>query len=98
VARERKAKLKAWLVRHGYFNVNVERQRFGRISYPLHTAVRNNDPEMVRLLLRAGANPFNTTTGGRTAEALARRRNWLGARRKVLEVFAQFAAGELEME
>jgi hypothetical protein len=51
------ALVKAWLKQKGYKDINVPKvMRRRRAKYPLHSAVKDNDAEMVWLLLKCGAN------------------------------------------
>jgi hypothetical protein len=66
-------KLKEWLQKHGYTDVNCRRKRLLKYKYPLHTAVKNNDVEMVQLLLQSGSCHSNTNSSGLTPKQLAAR-------------------------
>mmetsp|Transcript_46802 Transcript_46802/g.100051 ORF Transcript_46802/g.100051 Transcript_46802/m.100051 type:complete len:294 (+) Transcript_46802:92-973(+) len=67
-----RAMVQPFLAEHGFSGVNVARRRLLlRKSYPLHVAVRRNDPATVQLLLMAGAKPQLADSSGRTPLALA---------------------------
>jgi len=61
---------------NGYDHVNCKRTRGSMYKFPLHTAVIQHKVEMVRRLLRCGANPALTNSAGKTprqvAEAITR--------------------------
>jgi len=78
--------LTQWLRSHGVFNVNSEKKGMLRTSYPLHVAVEENDPNMIRLLIIAGAHTKRTDSSGRTALQLAERRNKKGSHDQVIEI------------
>lgn len=91
-AREdaRRRDLKHFLETNGFFHVNVEKRSFGRITYPLHEATRQNTAEIVQLLLEAGPDPQQTTTTGKTAQQIAESSNKEGSHDVVLAVIAEF--------
>jgi len=72
-AAEKKQKVDEFLASHGYSDVNAKRKsKFGRYKYPLHTAVKRN-PEIVPILIDAGANPANKNSAGLTAYEYAKK-------------------------
>eukprot|EP00439_Symbiodinium_sp_Y106_P069818 s1681_g12.t1 len=79
----------AFLEQNGYLHVNGAKWSWGRKRYPLHTAVRQNQPATVRALLQLGASR-TAVSGGLTAEEAARRyeRRW-GGYAEVLSVFQE---------
>merc|ERR1712032_444187 len=71
-AAEKAKKIKDFLAHHGYASVNTKRKtKFGRCKFPLHTAVKH-DPEIVPLLLEAGADPSNVNSAGKTPHEYAK--------------------------
>lgn len=72
-------KLTRWLKRNGYTDVNCKRKRLLKYKYPLHTAVKNNDVEMVQILLQFGSYPAHTNSSGLTPKELAMRSDKDGA-------------------
>mmetsp|Transcript_53897 Transcript_53897/g.126394 ORF Transcript_53897/g.126394 Transcript_53897/m.126394 type:complete len:553 (+) Transcript_53897:47-1705(+) len=59
-------KVFAWLNQNRFSNVNHERWFLGRGYYPLHAAVRENNVEMIKLLLSLKADPARKNSGGQT--------------------------------
>ncbi|CAE7535913.1 Ctdspl2 [Symbiodinium natans] len=59
-------KVFAWLQQNRFSNVNHERWFLGRGFYPLHAAIRENNVEMVKLLLDLKADPAKKNSGGQT--------------------------------
>lgn len=55
-----------------------------KTTYPLHIAVREQDAEVVRMLLCIGADPLKADSAGLTAEQLARKLNKVGSHDGVL--------------
>jgi len=87
---ERKAAKEAvqpFLTKHGFQGVKAKRQRFWRASYPLHVAVREKEPETIKLLLKAQANPEQVDSSGKTPLLLAERLNRAGSYALVMDAF-----------
>jgi hypothetical protein len=94
--KQRKAAKKAakeaiqpFLLKHGFTGVKAKRQRLWRWSYPLHVAVKEKDAEAVKLLLKAGADPDQVDSFGRTPIILAGRLDSAGSHTEVLQAFGQ---------
>jgi len=68
--------VKEFLRDNGYDHVNFKRTKGFMYKFPLHTAVKQRKAEMVRRLLRCGADPALTNSAGKTprhvAEAMTR--------------------------
>mmetsp|Transcript_8921 Transcript_8921/g.21164 ORF Transcript_8921/g.21164 Transcript_8921/m.21164 type:complete len:239 (+) Transcript_8921:72-788(+) len=76
-----------FLRQHGFLGVNSpKRSLLGRQSYPLHKAAELGNARLVRMLLREGAIPKLLDSSGRTAVAVAQRRDRNGSHAKVLAV------------
>ncbi|CAE7537924.1 ndor1, partial [Symbiodinium necroappetens] len=58
----------------------------GETLYPIHVAAREGDPEILRLLLQARADPEQKTSCGRTAEAVARDADVFGSHKEVVDM------------
>jgi hypothetical protein len=70
VAAEKR--VKEFLREHGFKGTAANsRRRYGIKKYPLHTAVKLNDTQMVSLLLHFGADPRRRNTWGKTPYELA---------------------------
>lgn len=61
-----------FLAQRGFEGPCAPRRRRLKTRYPLHAAVEERDPNMVRLLLGARADPAQRNSSGFTAEDLAR--------------------------
>jgi len=68
--RERKAaeerKVSEYLAAHGFKDVNTKKSSMFRSRYPLHVAVKEQDVEMVKLLLSVGADRTLKNSSGKT--------------------------------
>lgn len=85
---EDQKKLSAWLRENNFKTVNdLVSKRFAKVM-PLHAAVRQNDPEMVELLLAAGADPTKFNGKNETAMELAQKLDSKGSHAAVLQTFA----------
>merc|ERR1712003_100505 len=72
-AADKKQKVDDFLKDHGYTGINDKRKsKFGRYKFALHTAVKHN-PEIVPVLLEAGADPTNKNSKGQTAHEYAKK-------------------------
>jgi len=65
------AKLITFLQSSGFDDLHSSRTRRGQSYYPLHSAVSDNNVEIVRLLLKAKALPTATNSAGQTPYQLA---------------------------
>jgi len=83
-----KERLRAFLKTHGFRAVSSRRLMAPRASCPLHAAVIQGDAEMVRLLLKSGANAAQRNAFGQTPERLARHRRRHDLQDGVLAAFA----------
>mmetsp|Transcript_31510 Transcript_31510/g.57917 ORF Transcript_31510/g.57917 Transcript_31510/m.57917 type:complete len:234 (-) Transcript_31510:259-960(-) len=69
-------KLNAFLASKGYReDVNSKRKTFRKYYYPLHDAVTAQDSDLVRILLKAGADPALRSSSGKTALERAQKCN-----------------------
>jgi len=87
-SRQREAdeqkQLQAFLKEHGFTAVNGKRTRMMKSKYPLHSAAKHKDADMVRVLLNSGANPALKSSAGLTAQQLALKINKAGSHDHVL--------------
>merc|ERR1712232_15690 len=74
-----KTKLDTFLKQHGYSGANAKRTKMFKTKYPLHTAVKINDPDLVRILLAAGADGGAKNSAGLTPAQLAKKSDKQGS-------------------
>lgn len=86
---DEQCKLRGFLDCNGFKSVNSRRWRYLKSSYPLHVAVEQNNEDIVRILLRSGANPEQSNSSGLTPRQMAERRNRHDSHAKVLAEFSQ---------
>jgi len=66
------ALVKPWLTRHGYRDANEPKQTFARhTKFPLHTAVKYKEVEIIKLLLLCGADKHAKDSKGRCPRDVA---------------------------
>eukprot|EP00427_Karlodinium_veneficum_P007045 CAMPEP_0169087334 /NCGR_PEP_ID=MMETSP1015-20121227/14175_1 /TAXON_ID=342587 /ORGANISM="Karlodinium micrum, Strain CCMP2283" /LENGTH=617 /DNA_ID=CAMNT_0009147555 /DNA_START=99 /DNA_END=1952 /DNA_ORIENTATION=- len=81
--------VKAWLKKKGFKDVNTPKiMRKGRKKFPLHSAVKDNDAEMVWLLLKLGANVDAQNSENQTAAEVAEQLQVNGSHQQLLELLA----------
>jgi len=88
--------IKEFLTCHGYSGVNAKRTRLLRSKYALHTAVKHNSADAVRLLLWAGADQALKSSAGLTPRQLAEKMNYRASHEEVLAAFSAQDAAALE--
>lgn len=91
--QEDQGKVDAFLKRNKFSDVHNPKSSFFKASYPLHCAVSKNDPDMVQLLLAAGASPFDKNSAGLTPLALAQKLDRKGSHAQILKLL-RFGAEE----
>jgi len=85
-----RTKLDAFLKAHGYTGVNVKRtSMWFKSKCPLHSAVKANDAEIVRLLLNFGAVFSVKNSAGQTPMQLAQKLNRKGSHAAVIAVLSE---------
>eukprot|EP00747_Dinoflagellata_sp_TGD_P215604 gnl/TRDRNA2_/TRDRNA2_88283_c0_seq1.p1 gnl/TRDRNA2_/TRDRNA2_88283_c0~~gnl/TRDRNA2_/TRDRNA2_88283_c0_seq1.p1 ORF type:complete len:256 (+),score=76.84 gnl/TRDRNA2_/TRDRNA2_88283_c0_seq1:84-851(+) len=87
-ARALQAKIQSFLKANGFAGVDAKKKSMLSTSYPLHKAVKENDAEMVQLLIDAGANPAQKNSSGQTPRALAEKCNKKGSHDTVLSTLS----------
>jgi len=86
-AWSQKKQVQAWLQTNGFKDVNdLVRKRLTKFT-PLHFAVQQNNPEMVKLLLDAGADPLGINGKKETPMKLAEKLDKNSSHESVVEVF-----------
>lgn len=78
-------KVSEWCSRHGYKNANTQKKTMrGAAKFPLHTAVKHKDDEMVGMLLRCGADMSKADSKNVTPRQLAEKVNVNGSHNNIL--------------
>lgn len=82
-------KTEPWCRAHGYKDVNSPKKTLrGSTKYPLHTAVKREDADMVKMLLICGANKEAKDSQSRIALQLAEKVKSSSARAKILDALS----------
>jgi len=89
--REKLKKVGSFLKANGFRDVNEKQRKWLTYRFPLHVAVEHNDPEMVKLLLHAGADRTLVNSSGRTPHEVARRSNKHGSHKQVLNALESYS-------
>jgi len=90
--RERvdRQKTDAFLCERGFADVNAKRKGvFFNFKYPLHSAVKRNDVELVRALLACGADGSLQNSAGLTATQLAEKLSKKGSHATMYKVLSK---------
>jgi len=90
---EERELVKAFLAFHGFPGPRAGKRRMMRTNYPLHMAVRVNDPAMIALLLLWGADPLQADSIGRTPKELAMQKDSKGSHAEVVTALAGVLQG-----
>lgn len=78
-------KVDAWCKSNGYENMNVQKQTFKRATkFPLHTAVKHQNVEMVEFLVKCGADKEAKDSKGQRPADLATKMNKNGSHEQIL--------------
>merc|ERR1712217_3331 len=65
--RERKAMISAFLKKHGYNSVSTPKRTMLKTKYPIHTAAKSGDPQIVAALIEEGLDLTQKDSSGHTA-------------------------------
>merc|ERR1712232_1269528 len=84
--QKRKALVAAFLKKHAYNDVCIPKKTMLKTKYPIHTAAKMGDLNIVTALLEEGANPAQKNSAGQTAVQIAEQRNKKGSHAKVLRI------------
>jgi len=83
--QKRKTLVRAFLKEHGYNDdVNAPKRTKLKTKYPIHTAAKIGNPQIVAALLEEGANPVQKDSSGKTAAWIAQSKNKKGTHANVL--------------
>eukprot|EP00747_Dinoflagellata_sp_TGD_P181284 gnl/TRDRNA2_/TRDRNA2_35074_c0_seq1.p1 gnl/TRDRNA2_/TRDRNA2_35074_c0~~gnl/TRDRNA2_/TRDRNA2_35074_c0_seq1.p1 ORF type:complete len:279 (+),score=79.17 gnl/TRDRNA2_/TRDRNA2_35074_c0_seq1:43-837(+) len=74
-----------FLKANGFEDVSVKRRQMLNTAYALHAAVKENNAEMIGLLLWAGADPSKKNSAGQTPRDMAEKKNKHGSHEAVLK-------------
>lgn len=83
---EARNEVRPFLTKNGFATVKSKKTWLWTSYYPLHTAVKQNDVDTIRLLLKARADPQKTNSSGQTPRDLAFRLNKLESHSAILEM------------
>eukprot|EP00929_Paragymnodinium_shiwhaense_P084022 TRINITY_DN4490_c0_g1_i1.p1 TRINITY_DN4490_c0_g1~~TRINITY_DN4490_c0_g1_i1.p1 ORF type:complete len:240 (-),score=79.96 TRINITY_DN4490_c0_g1_i1:88-807(-) len=78
------ARLTAFLKEHGYSGANVKRTMLFKSKYPLHSAVKVKDADMIRILRAFGADCAVKNSAGQTPLQLAQKSDKNGSHEGVI--------------
>jgi len=84
LAAERKAQVASFLRDNGFKDATTSKRKLLKTTYPLHCAAELGDPQIVGMLIEAGANPRQTNSSGKTPAQVAEKRNRNGSHNDVL--------------
>merc|ERR1719414_541825 len=84
LAAERKAQVACFLKDNGFKDATTSKRKLLKTTYPLHCAAELGDPQIVGMLIEAGANPRQTNSSGKTPAQVAEKRNRNGSHNDVL--------------
>merc|ERR1712083_1196344 len=88
--RERKAQISAFLKKHGYTSVSAPKRTMLKTKYPIHTAAKSGDPQIVAALLQEeGLDRTQKDSSGRTALQIAQAKNKNGSHESVLRALGR---------
>merc|ERR1712241_1599701 len=83
--REAQQHVATFLKDNGFKGVNDKRKKMLFSCYPLHVAVEKNNADIVKSLLRCGADPKQKNSSGQTPQDLAHKCNKKGSHTLVLQ-------------
>eukprot|EP00929_Paragymnodinium_shiwhaense_P047520 TRINITY_DN240_c0_g1_i1.p1 TRINITY_DN240_c0_g1~~TRINITY_DN240_c0_g1_i1.p1 ORF type:complete len:244 (-),score=97.51 TRINITY_DN240_c0_g1_i1:284-1015(-) len=85
---EEKKRMEEFLKKHAFKGPDMKRSKLLGFKFPLHSAVKHNDVEMVRILLANGANTSSKDSSGNTPYQLAQKVDKHGSHAMVMETLA----------
>jgi len=93
--REARERVRLFLAQHGFRGACSKKKGLLSYSYPLHVAVNQGDSSMVRALLKAGADPQQQDSSGRTPKQLAVNRDDGLSRQDMIEALSEAEAAAI---
>lgn len=82
---EAQVKANKWCKSNGFLDVSSQKKTLrGATKFPLHTAVKHENAEMVGLLLKCGANKGMRDSKNQTPKELATKMNKNGSHNQIL--------------
>eukprot|EP00929_Paragymnodinium_shiwhaense_P047523 TRINITY_DN240_c0_g2_i3.p1 TRINITY_DN240_c0_g2~~TRINITY_DN240_c0_g2_i3.p1 ORF type:complete len:238 (-),score=91.15 TRINITY_DN240_c0_g2_i3:284-997(-) len=85
---EEKKRMEQFLKKHSFKGADMKRSKLFGFKFPLHSAVKHNDAEMVRILLANGATKGCKDSSGCTPYQLAQKVDKRGSHTIVMEALA----------
>mmetsp|Transcript_65620 Transcript_65620/g.184786 ORF Transcript_65620/g.184786 Transcript_65620/m.184786 type:complete len:259 (-) Transcript_65620:96-872(-) len=82
--RLRKTMVEAFLREHGYTGVDVPKRTILKLKYPIHTAAKYGNAQLVEMLIEEGADPLQKDSAGQTAAQVAQMKDTRGSHSGVL--------------
>jgi hypothetical protein len=96
--QERLRTLRSFCRKEGFANISAPRRGlFGSFTYPLHRAATKGNLRVVEMLLRAGVNPLQTDSRGRTAEDIANRKNRKNSHGEIVRLLHQARSSSADL-
>jgi len=80
-----RAKADAWLKKNGFGDVAAKKKSMFSSTHALHVAVKENNAEIIRCLLAAGADPALQNSNGQTPAQLAQKSDKKGSHGAALD-------------
>jgi len=88
-AAEAKARLELWLRQEKFTGVNDKRKSMMKAKYPLHSAVKRQDLDLVQLLMRFNADPSLEDSNNLTPKMLAEKSNKDGSYAAIIQALGR---------
>mmetsp|Transcript_1162 Transcript_1162/g.3359 ORF Transcript_1162/g.3359 Transcript_1162/m.3359 type:complete len:203 (-) Transcript_1162:383-991(-) len=87
--QERRALVAGFLKEHGYLGPATPKRTMMRTKYPIHTAAKVGDADIVAALVGEGANPAQEDSSGQTPAQIAQSRDRKGSHAEVLRALGR---------
>lgn len=80
-----KKKVSEWCKSNGYQDMNIHKKTFrGATKFPLHTAAKHNNEDMIAMLLMCGVDKYALDSKKQTAHEVATKMNKHGSNEMIL--------------